>query len=488
MPFNFNISQKGEITIVEIPKEASSEAFKELIRTLDRLETHLQSKEFRTTEHRDLNVETLACAIRIQTAAQNVFGTIKNKIAERKPEKAIVSIDILKQQIGLSSAFKSVEEVVNKLPSQLKNNTPITVDATGIKADNVGEDLTRSVTQNKFQVSFTGNGFVNPTKNKDLTSLDDIKAHSKDLIRNSFKACYGSDFNLQTYKSLLASINELPINISVNDIKEYQKLHPKSKLSDEQVRVIKTKELIRKRIETQKNIPLTKMQQHVYGTLASIETLINDQNDITMVSEKLKLFILVDLSKSPLPKDKATALVIFATISQEIKNNMSAPLTPLKLWVKDDEHVKKLPNLDIKQPQQTIDININDKGNIVIDRTITFAAPDINYTPKLTLEINPNTGNIENVDMRRELAIDPKADPIKSNTRALKIIEALKNIEDIHDVKLGVTLEGPSRKRRSVVRRSATKRSPSSTDTTHKTKTSTVHPNTHPISSADQKQ
>lgn len=254
--FKFNISDTGKITLMDIPKEATSDAFKELASTLDKLSRHIQSKEFMIADHKDLNVETLATAIRIQTAAKNVFKSIKEKIIETKPQDALDSIEPLKKDIALRAAFKSAVEVVNTLPNKMQKNAPLTVDSTGIKIDNIGEDITRFISQKESQIKFTGknNNFVNNQRTQDLENLDDIKEQSKVLIRNAFKASYGSDFNeqiLDKLNLLLETSQEVP----QKEIQAYKDNNMNKNLSDDQITTL---------LNSRKDMNITKEEIQAY--------------------------------------------------------------------------------------------------------------------------------------------------------------------------------------------------------------------------------
>lgn len=252
---------------------------------------------------------------------------------------------------------------------------------------------------------------------------------------------------IQAYKkNKINNLSDKEISILIKseqekkEIQAYKNNNKNTQLSNEDIRVLLVRDKVQNLVDSQKDITLTAAQKKLYTLLACAEILIDGEYDITLVSEKIKSFILRDVVKSFEPRDRSSALILVAIMSQEIKNNLAAPFAPLKLWVKDDENVKALPTLDIKRPEQRTDIDILSNGNILIKRTITYGAGEgTKYIPSLTMEINPKTGLMAKVKIRRELALDPSADPTKSEQMADSIIEALKNIEKEHDVKFGVS-------------------------------------------------
>ena len=476
MTFNLNVSNEGKISLPDsgIPKIVTEDALKSLKKTMDELKTHLKTKQFRTIEHQDENVEILSTIIRTQMKAKTFFDSLTEKVKEKKPKEIIASLNDLNINIDekiqeladYKNYCKKVEMKLDKLNTQLQNRTPLSIDSSGLKIDQIGEDITRSISQNEFQLKFLGQ--TNITKNADL-KLDATKIHTHAMIRNTFKACYGSDFDEKILDKLIGQVkSQKDMTITAEEIRSYKKDH-KSDLQDDQIRQFIFFDKIKNFVDSQTDVKLSNDQKRLYTMLAYTETLIDNQPDVTKVGLKLQQFILGDLADntrdkslaiSTDPRDKAAAWVLFAIMSQEIKNNLSEPFQTLKSMLKNDPDVKIIPRPNSHCPLQDVKISIKDNGNIVVKRTIDYAD---NYKPEFSLEINPKKGRIENFDLKREVAVIPSDDEAENEdneNKAQRIEEAFNNIEGKYDVKFGVTHEVTTRTQTSTSSTASTSSSP----------------------------
>lgn len=236
--FYVDVNTSGEITKIDTPDNATAEALNRLGHTIDAAKNLLDDPGFwegKKVAYQDKNAYDLATTIKsAATANKSFINAMKDRFVGMDPavnQRIDHSIDKMKRNL----LFHEVASRVHSMRDKLENNVPLTIDKSGIKCDNIGEDFSRSITQQEFQMKFVGEGFKELKSDRSLTGsadLDLIKKRSKDLLYNVFKMAYGDQFKESQLNSAFALIDQQKELTSLGNVFKNQMFFPLTQSAD----------------------------------------------------------------------------------------------------------------------------------------------------------------------------------------------------------------------------------------------------------------